>query len=110
MTDSTPTTISAAEAPATPSSVQAVAENWPDLLMALMHQQDLHEEQAAWAMDQIMSGKTPDVTMAAILVAHHTKGETVEGRAGLVSGMIEQAGHLPGMVGAGARAGTGVDR
>src|SRR5690625_7764324 len=89
MTDSTPTTISAAEAPETPDSVQAVAANWPDLLMALMHQQDLHDEQAAWAMDQIMSGRTPDVTMAAFLVAHHTKGETVEEIAGLVSAMME---------------------
>src|SRR5699024_12562373 len=95
MTDSTPTTISAAEAPATPSSVQAVAENWPDLLMALMHQQDLHEEQAAWAMDQIMSGKTPDVTMDGFLVAHHTQGETVEELAGLVSAMMDHGGRLP---------------
>ncbi|HJA60409.1 MAG TPA: anthranilate phosphoribosyltransferase [Candidatus Brevibacterium intestinavium] len=110
MTDSTPTTISAAEAPATPSSVQAVAENWPDLLMALMHQQDLHEEQAAWAMDQIMSGKTPDVTMAAFLVAHHTKGETVEEIAGLVSAMMDHAVPLPGLADSVDIVGTGGDR
>src|SRR5699024_11522266 len=97
MTDSTPTTISAAEAPESPDSVQAVAANWPDLLMALMLQQDLHEEQAAWAMDQIMSVRTPDVAMAVFLVAHHTKGETVEVIAGDVSAMMDHAVPLPGL-------------
>ncbi|MDN5634230.1 MAG: anthranilate phosphoribosyltransferase, partial [Brevibacterium sp.] len=64
---------------------QGATYSWPDLLMSLMHQQDLDESAAAWAMDQIMSGQTPDVTMAAFLVAHHTKGETVAEIAGLVS-------------------------
>lgn len=84
--------------------------NWPDLLMSLMHQQDLEESQAAWAMDQIMSGQTPDVTMAAFLVAHHTKGETVAEIAGLVSAMMDHAVPLPGLEDSVDIVGTGGDR
>ncbi|WP_375294959.1 anthranilate phosphoribosyltransferase [Brevibacterium sp.] len=84
--------------------------NWPDLLMQLMHQQDLDGRSAAWAMDQIMSGHTPDVTMAAFLAAHHTKGETVEEIAGLVSAMMDHAVPLPGLEDSVDIVGTGGDR
>ncbi|RBP64742.1 anthranilate phosphoribosyltransferase [Brevibacterium sanguinis] len=84
--------------------------NWPDLLMRLMHQQDLDGRTAAWAMDQIMSGKTPDVTMAAFLAAHHTKGETVEEITGLVSAMMDHAVPLPGLEDSVDIVGTGGDR
>jgi anthranilate phosphoribosyltransferase len=110
MTDSTPLTFPAAHASVARSEVQEAAINWPDLLMALMHQQDLDGEQAAWAMDQIMSGQTPDVTMAAFLAAHHTKGETVEEIAGLVSAMMDHAVPLPGLEDSVDIVGTGGDR
>ncbi|WP_181273770.1 anthranilate phosphoribosyltransferase [Brevibacterium oceani] len=110
MTDSTPLTTPAAPASAALSPEQAAAQNWPDLLMALMHQQDLTGDQAAWAMDQIMSGKTPDVTMAAFLAAHHTKGETVDEIAGLVSAMMDHAVPLPGLEDSVDIVGTGGDR
>src|SRR5690625_6682472 len=61
-------------------------------------------------MDQIMSGRTPDVTMAAFLVAHHTKGETVEEIAGLVSAMMDHAVPLPGLADSVDIVGTGGDR
>ncbi|WP_166971686.1 anthranilate phosphoribosyltransferase [Brevibacterium atlanticum] len=110
MTDSTPLTTPAAQASAASGSEQAAAQNWPDLLMALMHQQDLSGDQAAWAMDQIMSGRTPDVTMAAFLAAHHTKGETVDEIAGLVSAMMEHAVPLLGLEDSVDIVGTGGDR
>ena len=91
-------------------SPQGTSFNWPDLLMMLMHQQDLDESAAAWAMDQIMSGQTPDVTMAAFLVAHHTKGETVAEIAGLVSAMMDHAVPLPGLENSVDIVGTGGDR
>lgn len=110
MTDSTPLTTPAAHASEARSEVETVAQNWPDLLMALMHQQDLAGEQAAWAMDQIMSGNTPDVTMAAFLAAHHTKGETVDEIAGLVAAMMDHAVPLPGLEDSVDIVGTGGDR
>ena len=110
MTDSKPLTAPAAHVSEARSEVEAVPQNWPDLLMALMHQQDLEGDQAAWAMDQIMSGKTPDVTMAAFLAAHHTKGETVEEIAGLVAAMMDHAVPLPGLEDSVDIVGTGGDR
>lgn len=110
MTQSTPLTAPESKASGIRSDVSGVDLNWPDLLMSLMHQQDLEGRQAAWAMDQIMSGKTPDVTMAAFLVAHHTKGETVEEIAGLVSAMMDHAVPLPGLEDSVDIVGTGGDR
>nr|WP_198393580.1 anthranilate phosphoribosyltransferase [Brevibacterium yomogidense] len=65
---------------------------------------------AAWAMDQIMEGSVPDVTMAAFLVAHHGKGETVEEISGLVRSMYSHAVDLPGLSDAVDIVGTGGDR
>ena len=78
---------SAADAPATVSGVR----EWPDLLVALMNKENLDAATAGWAMDEIMSGSVPDVTMAAFLVAHHAKGETVEEITGLVEAMMGHA-------------------
>lgn len=110
MTQSTPPTAPAPPVSGNRFDVSGADLNWPDLLMALMHQQDLEGRQAAWAMDQIMSGQTPDVTMAAFLVAHHTKGETVEEIAGLVSAMMDHAVPLPGLENSVDIVGTGGDR
>ncbi|WP_029089260.1 anthranilate phosphoribosyltransferase [Brevibacterium album] len=84
--------------------------SWPDLLVGLMAGRDMDEETAAWAMDGIMSGEVPDVTMAAFLVAHHGKGETVEEISGLVRSMFEHAVPLPGLSHAVDIVGTGGDR
>lgn len=78
--------------------------------MKLMHQQDLDSAEASWAMDQIMSGQTTDATMAAFLAAHHTKGETVEEIAGLVSAMMDHAVPLLGLEDSVDIVGTGGDR
>jgi anthranilate phosphoribosyltransferase len=70
----------------------------------------MDEGTAAWAMDQIMEGGVPDVTMAAFLVAHHGKGETVEEMTGLVRAMYAHAVPLPGLADAVDIVGTGGDR
>ncbi|GAA3831436.1 MULTISPECIES: anthranilate phosphoribosyltransferase [Brevibacterium] len=110
MTEAPRTTAPETALPGTASTGTDVAANWPDLLMTLMHGQDLTEEQASWAMDQIMSGQVPDVTMAAFLAAHHTKGETVAEIAGLVAAMMEHAVPLPGLEDSVDIVGTGGDR
>lgn len=93
----------------TPGLVSGVRE-WPDLLVALMERRDLDAATAAWAMDEIMSGGVPDVTMAAFLVAHHGKGETVEEITGLVEAMMSHAVTLDGLSDAVDIVGTGGDR
>ncbi|NUL60832.1 anthranilate phosphoribosyltransferase [Brevibacterium luteolum] len=97
---------SAADAPATVSGVR----EWPDLLVALMNKENLDAATAGWAMDEIMSGSVPDVTMAAFLVAHHAKGETVEEITGLVEAMMGHAVPLEGLSDAVDIVGTGGDR
>lgn len=83
---------------------------WPDLLVGLMEGKHMDADTAAWAMDQIMRGDVPDVTMAAFLVAHHGKGETVEEISGLVRSMYSHAVELPGLSDAVDIVGTGGDR
>lgn len=88
----------------------AGVRNWSDLLVGLMDHQDMDHATAAWAMDQIMSGVVPDVTMAAFLVAHHGKGETVEEISGLVEAMMGHAVTLDGFSDSVDIVGTGGDR
>lgn len=102
--------MSAQSRTANASAVVSDVRNWPDLLVALMARQDLDAATAAWAMDEIMSGDVPDVTMAAFLVAHHGKGETVEEISGLVEAMMSHAVTLDGLSDAVDIVGTGGDR
>lgn len=102
--------MSAQPVPHAAGTVVSDVRNWPDLLVALMQHRDVDSATAAWAMDEIMSGKVPDVTMAAFLVAHHSKGETVEEITGLVEAMMSHAVPLDGLSDAVDIVGTGGDR
>lgn len=84
--------------------------DWPELLVGLMNRRDMDPSTAAWAMDEIMSGGVPDVTMAAFLVAHHGKGETVDEIGGLVEAMMSHAVPLPNLEDSVDIVGTGGDR
>jgi anthranilate phosphoribosyltransferase len=64
---------------------------WPDLLATLITGGDLSREQAAWAMNEIMSGEASDVQIAGFLVALRSKGETVAELTGLVDSMVANA-------------------
>lgn len=92
------------------SYVMENVRDWPELLVGLMDHRHMDRATAAWAMDQIMSGDVPDVTMAAFLVAHHGKGETVEEITGLVSAMMDHAVNISGLDGYVDIVGTGGDR
>ncbi|GAA3694525.1 anthranilate phosphoribosyltransferase [Zhihengliuella alba] len=65
--------------------------NWPSILSALLAGQDLAEDDAAWAMGEIMAGNTSDARVAGFLVALRAKGETVDELAGLVASMLQAA-------------------
>lgn len=83
------------------------AVTWPEVLSTLTARHDLSAEQAAWAMDQILSGEASSVHIAGFAVALRTKGETAEELQGLVDAMyvhsrpLEVPGRLLDVVGTG---------
>ncbi len=64
---------------------------WPHLVASLLAGEDLAREQAAWAMEQVMTASATDVQLAGFLVALRAKGETVEELSGLVDTMLRHA-------------------
>ena len=83
---------------------------WPTLLSALLAGTPLSEQEAAWAMGQVMAGDATPVQVAGFAVALRAKGETAPEVAGLVSAMLDSAEPLsvPGLVV--DTCGTGGDR
>lgn len=73
------------------------ARSWPALLNQLMAGADLDTHDAAWAMDQVMSGAATPAQMAAFVVALRVKRETPAEIAGLAAGMLSHARrvHVP---------------
>lgn len=70
------------------------AFTWPDLLTTLIAGQDLSTEQAAWAMDQVMTGEATPVQLAGFLVALRAKGESVDELRGLADSMLAHANRI----------------
>ncbi|HEV7194639.1 MAG TPA: anthranilate phosphoribosyltransferase [Pedococcus sp.] len=75
--------------PTSPSS-----PTWPDLLSALLRREDLTTEQAAWAMQEVMSGEATAVQLAGFLVALRAKGESVDELRGLADVMLAHANRI----------------
>lgn len=65
--------------------------NWPDVLAALLADEDLSVSAAAWAMDGIVSGSATDAQIAAFLVALRAKGETVDEIVGFRDAVLEHS-------------------
>ncbi len=87
--------------------------SWPDVLTALIAGTDLEDEQASWAMREIMSGNAAPAQIAGFLVGLGAKGETVTEIRALADVMLEHAlpirveGPILDIVGTGGdRAGT----
>lgn len=64
---------------------------WPALFDALLAGESLTGDQAAWAMNEIMSGAASPARVAALAVALRAKGETVAEVAGLAETMLAHA-------------------
>ncbi|MGW0804243.1 anthranilate phosphoribosyltransferase [Nonomuraea sp. NPDC002799] len=64
---------------------------WPQLLTLLLDGRSLTARQAAWAMNQIMSGMATDAQIAAFAIALRAKGESVAEVAGLADGMLARS-------------------
>jgi anthranilate phosphoribosyltransferase len=73
---------------------------WPEILSTLLWRKDLVAEDAAWAMNEIMSGAATPAQIAGFLVALRAKGETVDEVEGLVRAMFAHATtiHVPGRI------------
>lgn len=67
------------------------APTWSGLLSGLITGADLSQAEAAWAMDQVMTGEVSPVQLGGFLVALRAKGETVEELAGLTESMVRHA-------------------
>ncbi|MFG3497199.1 anthranilate phosphoribosyltransferase [Streptomyces sp. NPDC047928] len=65
--------------------------SWPDLLTALLAREHLSPDDTAWAMDQVMRGRTTPAQLAGLLMALRAKGETVDEVEGLVRSMYGHA-------------------
>ena len=83
---------------------------WPDLLTALLDRENLSIAQAAWAMNEIVSGHATSAQIAAFLVALRAKGETVDEVVGFRDSVLEHARELPVNPRALDIVGTGGDR
>src|SRR3954464_3783750 len=64
---------------------------WPDVLSALLRGESLTADDAAWAMDQVMTGEATPVQIAGFAVALRAKGETADELGGLVRTMLAHA-------------------
>ncbi|MBW8480852.1 anthranilate phosphoribosyltransferase [Actinomadura parmotrematis] len=83
---------------------------WPALLNALLDGAALSSEEAAWAMNEIMSGEASDAQIAGFAIAMRAKGETVAEVSGIAAGMLANATliEVPGRIA--DLVGTGGDR
>jgi anthranilate phosphoribosyltransferase len=88
----------------------AQSRTWPALLNQLVSRQDLGQEDAAWAMDQIMSGAATPAQIGAFMVALRAKGETADEVAGLAEAMLSHALRVDVRAPAVDVVGTGGDR
>ncbi|WP_072688477.1 anthranilate phosphoribosyltransferase [Rhodococcus marinonascens] len=71
------------------------ARTWPSVLGVLTEGRDLSVEDAAWAMDEIMSDNATSAQIAAFGVALKMKGETPEEVRGLADSMLGHARKVP---------------
>jgi anthranilate phosphoribosyltransferase len=61
---------------------------WPEVLSRLLEGRDLTTAEAAWAMDQVMTGQAAPAQVSGFLVALRAKGESVAEMRGLADMML----------------------
>jgi anthranilate phosphoribosyltransferase len=70
-------------------------QSWSSVLTALLDGEDLSVADAAWAMDQVMTGEATDAHVAGFLIALRAKGETVDEIVGFRDAILDHAVPLP---------------
>ncbi|WP_127793402.1 anthranilate phosphoribosyltransferase [Agromyces sp. LHK192] len=86
------------------------AQTWPGILTTLLDGNDLSVSDAAWSMEQVMTGEVTNAQLAAFLVALRLKGETVDEIVGFRDAILEHARPLDVDAMALDIVGTGGDR
>jgi anthranilate phosphoribosyltransferase len=84
--------------------------SWSSILTSLLSGEDLSVANAAWAMEQVMTGKATSAQLAGFLVALRAKGETVDEIVGFRDAILDHAIPLPVNPMALDIVGTGGDR
>lgn len=70
-------------------------QNWPTIISALLDGEDLSVSDAAWCMEQVMTGTATPAQLAGFLIALRVKGETVDEIVGFRDAVLEHAVPLP---------------
>ncbi len=70
-------------------------QNWPTIISALLEHEDLSVSDAAWCMEQVMTGTVTPAQLAGFLIALSVKGETVDEIVGFRDAVLEHAVPLP---------------
>ncbi|MFK4729324.1 anthranilate phosphoribosyltransferase [Agromyces mediolanus] len=68
---------------------------WPAIISSLLEGEDLSVSDAAWCMEQVMTGQAGEAQLAGFLVALRVKGETVDEIVGFRDAILEHALPLP---------------
>ncbi|MFJ3392809.1 anthranilate phosphoribosyltransferase [Leifsonia aquatica] len=71
------------------------SQTWSSVLTSLLAGEDLSVADAAWAMDQVMTGQSTDAQLAGFLIALRVKGETVDEIVGFRDAILDHAVPLP---------------
>lgn len=71
------------------------SQSWSTVLTSLLAGDDLSVADAAWAMDQVMTGRATDAQLAGFLIALRVKGETVDEIVGFRDAILDHAVPLP---------------
>lgn len=66
-------------------------QSWPSVLTSLLNREDLSVADAAWCMDQVMTGEASEAQLAAFLIALRAKGETVDEIVGFRDAILDHA-------------------
>lgn len=64
---------------------------WPAIISSLLEGEDLSVSDAAWCMEQVMTGQAGEAQLAGFLVALRVKGETVDEIVGFRDAILEHA-------------------
>ncbi|UEJ83362.1 anthranilate phosphoribosyltransferase [Brachybacterium halotolerans subsp. kimchii] len=73
------------------ATASAPSPTWPSLTSRLVRHEDLDAAQAAWAMDEVMSGNASAIQLAGFLVALESKGVTSIELGALADAMVAHA-------------------
>lgn len=71
------------------------AQTWPTIISSLLDGEDLSVSDAAWCMEQVMTGSVTHAQLAGFLIALRVKGETVDEIVGFRDAVLEHAVPLP---------------